>query len=198
MADALAMFEANRNSRAGNEGAEAAANEGTGSQEGVGATTRGAENTVRRCSYKEFLNCKPLNFNRTEGAVGLIRWFEKLESVFRISNCVEHNRVKYATCTLLNGALTWWNAYAQSVGIDAAYETSWEKLKEIMREEYCLRNELQKLEVEYWNLTMKGTDIAAYTNRFHELALLCPTMVTPEYKKIERYIWGLSPQIQGV
>ena len=112
VADALAVFETNRNSRAVNEGAGAAANEGTGSLDGAGAATRGVENTVRGCSYKEFMSCKPLSFNGTEGTVGLICWFEKLESVFRISNCANHNRVKYATYTLLNSTLTWWNAYA--------------------------------------------------------------------------------------
>nr|XP_043639252.1 uncharacterized protein LOC122610324 [Erigeron canadensis] len=39
--------------------------------------------------------------------------------------------------------------------------------------------------------------MSAYTNRFNELVSLCPGMVTPEYKKIERYIWGLPPSIQG-
>ena len=44
---------------------------------------------------------------------------------------------------------------------------------------------------------MVGSDIVAYTDRFSDLATLCPEMVTPESKKIERYIWHLSSQIQG-
>ena len=44
---------------------------------------------------------------------------------------------------------------------------------------------------------MKGSNLAAYTTRFNDLAVLCPDMVTPEFKKVERYVWGLSPQIQG-
>ncbi|GJY46696.1 hypothetical protein Tco_0435759 [Tanacetum coccineum] len=35
---------------------------------------------VRKCSYKEFMNCQPFNFKGTEGAVGLICWFERTES----------------------------------------------------------------------------------------------------------------------
>ncbi|GKD57645.1 hypothetical protein Tco_1291032 [Tanacetum coccineum] len=32
---------------------------------------------ARKCSYKEFISCQPINFKgRTEGAVGLICWFE--------------------------------------------------------------------------------------------------------------------------
>lgn len=44
---------------------------------------------------------------------------------------------------------------------------------------------------------MKDSDIAAYTVRFSDLAILCPGMVPTESKKVERYIWGISPQIQG-
>ncbi|GJU94410.1 putative reverse transcriptase domain-containing protein [Tanacetum coccineum] len=66
-----------------------------------------------------------------------------------------------------------------------------------LQDEYYPRNELQRMEQELWNLTVKGVDIAGYTNRFHELAALCPSMVTPEYKKIKRYVWGLPEKIQG-
>ncbi|GJV03519.1 hypothetical protein Tco_1337088 [Tanacetum coccineum] len=58
-----------------------------------------------------FMKCQPLNLKGTEGVVGLIRWFEKMETVFHISNCPEKYQVKYATYTLLNSALTWWNSH---------------------------------------------------------------------------------------
>ncbi|GJU60704.1 hypothetical protein Tco_1238470 [Tanacetum coccineum] len=61
---------------------------------------------VRECSYSEFLKCKPLDFKGTEGVVGLTRWFEKIESVFSISNCTASCQVKFATCTLQDDALT--------------------------------------------------------------------------------------------
>ena len=56
---------------------------------------------------------------------------------------------------------------------------------------------MQKLEQELWNLKMKGSEIAAYTAGFSDLALLYPGMVTLESKKVERYIWGLTPPTQG-
>nr|GEU49476.1 putative reverse transcriptase domain-containing protein [Tanacetum cinerariifolium] len=71
------------------------------------------------------------------------------------------------------------------VGIDNAYSTPWEEFKKLITDEYCPRNELQKMEQELWSLTMKGDDIVGYTNRFHKLVVMCPTMVTPKYKKIE-------------
>ncbi|GJT47802.1 hypothetical protein Tco_0973959 [Tanacetum coccineum] len=53
------------------------------------------------------------------------------------------------------------------------------------------------MEQELWTLSMKGDDIDGYTNCFHELAVMCPTLVTPKYKKVERYVWGLPERIQG-
>ncbi|GJY37403.1 putative reverse transcriptase domain-containing protein [Tanacetum coccineum] len=67
--------------------------------------------TARECSYSEFLKCKPLDFKGTEGVVGLTRWFEKMESVFSISNCPTTSQVKFATCTLQDDALTWSGLY---------------------------------------------------------------------------------------
>ncbi|GJV10129.1 hypothetical protein Tco_1351670 [Tanacetum coccineum] len=70
--------------------------------------------TARECSYSEFLKCKPLDFKGTEGVVGLTRWFEKMESVFSISNCPATSQVKFATCTLQDDALTWWNSHVKT------------------------------------------------------------------------------------
>ena len=53
------------------------------------------------------------------------------------------------------------------------------------------------MEQELWNLAIQGSDITGYTNRFNDLSVLCPGMVTPIAKKIERYIWGLAAQIQN-
>ncbi|GJT50545.1 hypothetical protein Tco_0976702 [Tanacetum coccineum] len=71
-------------------------------------------------NYKEFISCQPFYFNGTEGPVDLIRWFERTESVFSRSKCAEEDRVTFATGTLTNDALSWWNAYAQPIGIEQA------------------------------------------------------------------------------
>ncbi|GJT15105.1 putative reverse transcriptase domain-containing protein [Tanacetum coccineum] len=82
---------------------------------------RGDRPVARECTYQDFMKCQPLNFKGTEGVVGLIRWFEKMETVFHISNCPEKYQVKYATCTLLNSALTWWNSHKRTIRAEAAF-----------------------------------------------------------------------------
>ncbi|GJU32987.1 hypothetical protein Tco_1176576 [Tanacetum coccineum] len=165
VADALLNYETNRNNGNGN-------NNGNGSHD-LGSGSGRTLCTAHGCTYKEFLNCQPLNFKGTKRTVGLAHWVEKMELVFHISNLPVECRVKYATCTLLGGVITWWNSHVRTIGHDAAHEMSWKSLMKMMTEAYCLRNEIQKLENELWNLTVKETDM------------------------VERFIWGLPDSIQG-
>nr|GFB47249.1 putative retrotransposon Gag domain-containing protein [Tanacetum cinerariifolium] len=61
----------------------------------------------------------------------------------------------------------------KAIGIEAANNTPWSEVKKWMTEEFCPRSVIQRMEQELYNLRMKGMDIDGYTNRFHELALLC-------------------------
>ncbi|GJT95309.1 putative reverse transcriptase domain-containing protein [Tanacetum coccineum] len=82
-------------------------------------TTRPREALVaRQCSYKEFMSCQPINFKGSEGAVGLIRWFEQTELVFSRSNCTKDWKVKFATGTLTEEALSWWNSFSTNHWIE--------------------------------------------------------------------------------
>ncbi|GJT29566.1 hypothetical protein Tco_0909841 [Tanacetum coccineum] len=62
---------------------------------------------TRKCSYKEFISCQPFNFKGLEGVVGLIRWFDRIESVFSRSNCTEDYKMKFAIEEAYN--ITWGN-----------------------------------------------------------------------------------------
>ncbi|GJV78781.1 hypothetical protein Tco_1514651 [Tanacetum coccineum] len=85
-------------------------------------------------------------YERTERVVELTQWIEKIEIVFRISNCSVENQIKFSTCTLLGNALTWWNFQVRTVGNDVAYAMTWTKLKKKMTDKYCLRTKIEKLE----------------------------------------------------
>nr|GEW71755.1 hypothetical protein [Tanacetum cinerariifolium] len=124
---------------------------------------------TRVCSYTDFMQCQPLNFKGTEGVVGLTQWLEKMESVFHISCCTIDNQVKFATCTLLGVALTWWNCYVRTLGHEAAYAMTWGTLKKKITDKYCRK----------------------------ELALMCTKFLADETKKVNKYISGLPDNIYG-
>nr|GEZ63377.1 reverse transcriptase domain-containing protein [Tanacetum cinerariifolium] len=104
-------------------------------------------NNHRGCTYKEFLDCNPKEYDGKGGAIVYTRWIEKMELVQDMSGCEKKQKVK-----------------------EAAVGMSWEDFKNLTREEFFLINEIQKLENEFWNHTMVGTGHAAYTDRFYELA----------------------------
>ncbi|GKA54948.1 reverse transcriptase domain-containing protein [Tanacetum coccineum] len=162
---------------------------------GIGA--RRNERATRKCTYPDFMKCQPLNFKGTKGVIELTQWIEKMETVFRISNCYVENQIKFSTFTLLRNALTWWNSHVRTAGNDIAYSMTWTELKKKMADKYCPRTEIKKLEVKLWELKVKGTDVIGYNQHFQELALLCGRMFPEESDKIEKYVGGLPDMIHG-
>ncbi|GKE48303.1 putative reverse transcriptase domain-containing protein, partial [Tanacetum coccineum] len=155
------------------------------------------QEVARECTFQDFLKCKPHNFSGTEGVVGLTCWFDKMETVFNISEYPSKYQVKYATCTLQDSALTWWNSHKRTIGVDDAYAIKWAELIKLMTRVYFPRNEIQKMETELWNLIVKGNNLTAYTQRFQELILLCTRIVPDEEDRVERFTGGLLDNIQG-
>ncbi|GJZ64284.1 hypothetical protein Tco_0620705 [Tanacetum coccineum] len=122
---------------------------------------------ARKCRYKEFMSYQPINFKGSEGAIGLIHWFERTESMFSCSNYTEDCKVKFAYWVLLiKNALSWL----------------------LDKKVYCPRTEVRDSEDEFYHL--KGSDLKTYVRRFQELATLCPTMVPDSKKMIEVFIGG--------
>nr|GFC14169.1 reverse transcriptase domain-containing protein [Tanacetum cinerariifolium] len=94
-------------------------------------------------------------------------------------------------------ALTWWNGHMRTLGHEAAYAMTWGSLKKKMTEKYYPKGEIKKLEIKLWNLRVKGNDVAAYTQRFQELALMCTKFLADETEKVEKYISRLPDNIHG-
>ncbi|GKF52061.1 hypothetical protein Tco_0148528, partial [Tanacetum coccineum] len=140
---------------------------GNGKNENPNENNRDTRHVARECTYQDFMKCQPLNFKGTKGVVGLIRWFEKMEIMFNISNYPEKYQVKYATYTLLNSALTWWNSHKRTIGAEAAFVMSWRELMKLM------------------------------ANVFQELTMMCTKMVPKEEDWVKKFIGGLPDNIQG-
>ncbi|GKF38766.1 hypothetical protein Tco_0118827 [Tanacetum coccineum] len=167
-ARAANALEAENQSQNGSDGDNRNGGNGNGGNgNGGNENGRGDRPVARECTYQDFMKCQPLNFKGTEGVVGLIRWSEKMDTMFHISNCPKRYQVKYATCTLLDSALTWWNSHKTTIGIEAAYAFSWRELMMLM------------------------------AKVFQELTMMCTKMVLEEEDRVEKFIGGLPDNIQG-
>ncbi|GJX44315.1 putative reverse transcriptase domain-containing protein [Tanacetum coccineum] len=84
-----------------------------------------------------------------------------------------------------------------TMGLETVNQMPWTEMKQLMTAEFCPIEEVQRMEHELWNLKVKEYDVVAYTQRFNELALMCPRMVEPERVKVDAYIRGLTDNIKG-
>ena len=170
-------------------------NQGAGANGGSSNGNSGGANP-HPCTFKYFSSCNPSKFLGSEGATGLLQWFESMENTFMHSDCPDNLKVRYATSVLQKRALTWWNSEKRTRGAEVAMSLTWDEFKQIMTNEFCPRNEMRKLEAEFWDLKQESGENLNYTNRFHELSLLVPHLVTPLSRAIEKYIGGLPMPIQ--
>ncbi|GJS66948.1 putative reverse transcriptase domain-containing protein [Tanacetum coccineum] len=95
------------------------------------------------------------------------------EEASRVRNGYNSNaasQVKFATCTLQDDALTWWNSHVKTTTPEAAHAMPGVTLKKMMTDKYCPRGEIEKIKTEIWNL---------------------------KTYKIEKYIGGLPDMIHG-
>nr|GEW35600.1 reverse transcriptase domain-containing protein [Tanacetum cinerariifolium] len=61
----------------------------------------------------------------------------------------------------------------------------------LLIKKYCPWTEIQKMEEEFYHMTVKGNDLKTYVRRFQKLENLCPTMVSDSEKMMEAFIRGL-------
>nr|GEW28635.1 putative reverse transcriptase domain-containing protein [Tanacetum cinerariifolium] len=129
---------------------------------------------AQECAFTGFMKCGPTQFHGTKGVVGLVRWFEKIENTFEISECEEGKKVKFATATLHGRAFTWWNSQVATFGRGVANERPWTEVKQMMTDEFCPTEKVQMLEDKLRHLKLRDMNIAAYTERFNEYCIPIP------------------------
>nr|GEU56774.1 hypothetical protein [Tanacetum cinerariifolium] len=94
--------------------------------------------TFRASGAKEFFG--------TEGAVGLLTWFESIKSVLHITKFPAESQVKFAASMLQGRALTLWNTLIQTRGRAAVIAQPWDDFKKLLMEEYYPDDEFRS-----WN-----------------------------------------------
>ncbi|GJU62652.1 putative reverse transcriptase domain-containing protein [Tanacetum coccineum] len=113
-----------------------------------------------------------------------------------MNECAESKKVRFAAATLEGSALTWWNSKVATLGLENVNQMPWTEMNQLMTAEFFPIEEIQRMEHKLWNLKIKEYDIVAYTQRFNELALMCPRIVEPERVKVDAYIRGLTDNIK--
>ncbi|GJS14395.1 putative reverse transcriptase domain-containing protein [Tanacetum coccineum] len=164
--EALAAYEATRleaenqsqNSNGGDNGNGRDGNGGDGKggdgDENPNENNRDVRPVARECTYQEFMKCQPLNFKGTEGVVGLIRWFEKMEI----------------------------NLHKRTIGAEGAFAMSWRELMKLMAE--MVLEEEDRVEKFIGGLpdNIQGNVIAAEPTRLQDVVRIANNLMDQKLK----------------
>ncbi|GKA48544.1 putative reverse transcriptase domain-containing protein [Tanacetum coccineum] len=137
------------------------------------ALCRDTAGVVCECTFARFMKCNPAAFHGVEELSNCKGGLRKLSVFSRSVNVHEGKKVKILLLHWKDQPLTWLKTKVATI------------------------EEIQRMGHELWNLKIKEYDIVAYTQRFNELALMCPRMVEPERVKVDAYIQGLTDNIKG-
>nr|GEY16938.1 hypothetical protein [Tanacetum cinerariifolium] len=85
----------------------------------------------------------------------------------------EGKKVKFATATLHGRALTWWNSQVATLGREVANGRPWTEVKQMITDEFCPTEKVQRLEDKLRHLKLRDMNIAAYTKRMGHKAKDC-------------------------
>ncbi|KAJ0754225.1 putative retrotransposon gag domain-containing protein [Helianthus annuus] len=136
----------------------------------------------RACPHRTFVSCKPWDFTREKGAVDCMTWLDEMDTVVDINGCAEKDV---------------WRSLIQATGKIPLYNMTWDQFVTLIKENYCPQHEVEKIESDFLSLVMKNLDCQAYLTSFNTMSRLVPYFVTPEPKRISRFIGGLAPEIKA-
>ncbi|GJT68338.1 putative reverse transcriptase domain-containing protein [Tanacetum coccineum] len=164
--------------------------------EAQAATMANADNTnrntgereapvARKCSYKEFMSCQPINFKGSEGAVGLIRWFERTESVTRGKEAV---KAYAATPTENRGIVSSTTRDARAINLDNELRSI--KIGKMTVNEYCTKIRSMVDRLIYLGCVVSDKNLIIYTingldSRFATLVeIICNRETFPSFENV--------------
>ncbi|MFS7963844.1 putative retrotransposon gag domain-containing protein [Helianthus anomalus] len=124
-------------------------------------------------------------------------WIDEMDTVVDISGCAEQDIVKYVSQSFKGEALAWWRSLIQALGKIPLYNLSWAQFVASIKENFCPQHEVEKIETDFLTLVMKNLDCQAYLTSFNTISRFVPYLVTPEPKRIARFIGGLALEIKA-
>lgn len=162
-------------------------------EEHVEDTVRGKDDK-RRCTYKAFKDADPPVFKGGLDPHVANTWIKEMEKVIDISECLDEQKVKFATHSLKGEAVFWWDTVKLT---EDCSKMTWKRFKEVFFDKYfppCMKNEM---EMKFLGLRQESLSVSEYLSKFLELSRFAPHQVDTEARKCQRFQEGLKPQIRG-
>ncbi|KAI3788522.1 hypothetical protein L2E82_01291 [Cichorium intybus] len=150
--------------------------------------------TKGACTFKDFMSCRPKEFNGEMDPRITIRWLTEMEQVLRICRCDEDMKVGFASQMLKAEALTWWNTLRRIKGSDFVDALTWDEFVQRLKSKFCSARHRENLVNEFFALAKEKQTVDEYTKKFCEMLPFLEDTLPTEAERINRYVNGLPAE----
>ncbi|GJN04720.1 hypothetical protein PR202_ga22290 [Eleusine coracana subsp. coracana] len=145
-------------------------------------------------SYADFLTTRPPTFSSTSEPMEAENFLRILESKFGLLNCTPMQKTLFAAQQLHGAAGAWWANHVISVGADQ--QITWDDFKAAFRGHYIPTGLVCRKAREFATLKQGNRSVKEYCEEFNWLALYAPKQVDTPAKRKDRFLEGLSVELQ--
>ena len=146
----------------------------------------------KRVTFKEFMSCKPTEFNGVVDPLKAKRWISDIEGTFETSRCDEADRVMFAGAQLRERGKDWWDLLREEIGLDGLKALTWDAFKERFMKRFCPQAAINRIHEEFLQLRQKDEDIDTITAIFYDKAKFSNDLLRTERMWINSYYGILS------
>ncbi|GJN04999.1 hypothetical protein PR202_ga22591 [Eleusine coracana subsp. coracana] len=145
-------------------------------------------------SYSDFLATRPPTFSSTTEPMEAENFLRMLESKFGLLNCTPVQKTLFAAQQLHGAAGAWWANHVASMGTDR--QITWGEFKDAFRAHYIPAGLVRRKAREFAALKQGNRSVEEYCEEFNRLALYAPEQVDTPAKRKDRFLEGLSAELQ--
>ncbi|XP_024964672.1 uncharacterized protein LOC112504948 [Cynara cardunculus var. scolymus] len=150
-----------------------------------------------RISFKTFRSCGAIEYAGQSDLEMAMQWIQNTEKVFRITEVLDSDKVKYASAMLIERALVWWNATYESLDATTRNSLTWDEFQKKFFEQYCPVDLQRRLEKDLLDLKQGKMTILDYETEFNKKERFAQRFLSSEQDKIEHFIGGLRKEIRS-
>ncbi|XP_035547396.1 uncharacterized protein LOC118348923 [Juglans regia] len=134
----------------------------------------------------------------TEGSMKANEWLLDLDSTFKISGCIEEQKVQYAGHLLQGEAGSWWDTKRQLLIRELGNITilTWERFKEEFDNRFSPESMKTQKAQEFATLVQGNLTVEQYAAKFMELGRFAPHLIATEKMQAQKFQAGLNPRIR--
>ncbi|XP_074373744.1 uncharacterized protein LOC141714102 [Apium graveolens] len=148
--------------------------------------------------FDHFMKQRPNCFKEAKTPMDAEAWINHMEKIFRVLECSEVEKARFATYHLEGDANTWWKSVVASHAPGYENTLTWQVFKTQFDQRYFPASIREEYVREYQSITQRDDEsVADFQVRFQRLAGYARSVAGSEADKIMKFKWALKNSIRN-